>query len=151
MGSSLTMNELGFWERRVRPVMHRPDRGRLAWKVGTSTRAGIPDVAWSNRYPSGDVLGGWLELKYLEWPKRSSTPLRPGVSMEQRGHLMEWHEGGGWAAVLLGMPDKKRAGGLWYILPPALFLLDAIPVDKLPAPWVLGGDVRDLYTLLLQV
>lgn len=146
------MNELGFWTRRVRPVMHCPDRGRCAWKVGTSTRAGIPDVAWTNRYPSGDVLGGWVELKFLDaWPKRSSTPLRPGVSMEQRGHLMEWHESGGNACVLLGMPDPEtgKAGGLWYRLTPALYLLDALPVDRLPRPWVLGGDVRDLYAMLI--
>jgi hypothetical protein len=135
--------------------MHRPDRGRCAWKVGTSTRAGIPDVAWENSRARPDYMypiGGWLELKFLEaWPKRPSTPLRPGVSMEQRGHLMEWREGGGLASVLLGMPDPKtkKPGALWYVLPPALFLLDAIPVEDLPLPWVLGTDVALLYRLLL--
>ena len=77
------MDELGFWNKVVRPALHAPAQGRCAWKIGTSTREGIPDVAWTAFH---GAVAGWLELKYIRgWPKRADTPLRVDTSVIQRG------------------------------------------------------------------
>lgn len=155
------MKEDSWWETILKPRLHAPAHGRVAWKVGTSTRAGIPDVVWSIGDPN--LAGraqprtsatpwrrsGWLELKYLDgWPVRQTTPIRPGTSLAQHGHLQEWAQGGGAAWVLLGMPDPETGepGALAYFLEPGH--PEAIQREDLPHPLrVREASPSEFYSL----
>lgn len=140
------MDELGFWNKVVRAALHDPARGLCAWKIGTSTREGIPDVAWTAKW---GAVGGWLELKYVrEWPKRQDTPIRVETTAIQRAHLREWDEAGGRAYVLLGMPDLAtgQPGRLGYLLP--WDHDEAIHRDGLPDPIVMKTPNALLGALL---
>lgn len=96
------MNEITFWSKHVRPALNSAHWDRVAWKVGTSTRAGIPDVLYRSR----DKVA-WLELKWLPtWPARITTPLTLGLSVEQRAHLREWCTGGYGAAFVVLLIEK---------------------------------------------
>ena len=92
------MNEITFWTNHVKPALNSSHFDRVAWKVGTSTRAGIPDVL----YRSHSAVA-WLELKWLpHWPVRETTPLTLGLSVEQVAHLRDWaHTGQGFSFILL--------------------------------------------------
>lgn len=105
-------DELHFWESWVKPLLHQPAQHRVAWKVGTSTRPGIPDV-WTQWQPRP---GRWVELKYeREWPKRASTPVRLDVTPEQLSHLRESESSGpGTAFALLGVAHE------WFLIPVGL-------------------------------
>ena len=123
------MNEIGFWNRVVKPALNVKAYDRVAWKVGTSTRAGLPDVA----YRSGPVFA-WIELKYLDnWPARDSTPLRLNLTAEQRAHLREWcFEGQGSGFVLLGV-DSEILLLPWYTPDPIdRELLDDLVLGRIP-------------------
>lgn len=103
------MTEERFWSAYVRPALNHEEEDRVAWKVGTSTRAGIPDVCYRDK-----ELVAWLELKRIhEWPARDATPLRLGLSVEQQAHLRQWGQGAGHAYVLLSIErDVKLLP--WY-------------------------------------
>lgn len=114
------MNEATFWSSFVKPTLHVPSLGRVAWKVPAEIRAGLPDVWWSRRHsvdPCGDriaAIGGWLELKYLDaWPKRPGTPITIDVTPMQLAHLREAASGGARTGVLLGVARE------WYLFDPA--------------------------------
>lgn len=101
------MNEAGFWSRHVRPALHRPPRS-VAWKVQDAFRTGVPDVD----YCLGGVSGK-LELKYRRTaPKRATTRIEPGVTVEQLRHLTAWAAAGGLAHVLYGLERR------WWLLEP---------------------------------
>lgn len=95
------MNELTFWSNHVKPALNSTHFDRVAWKVGTSTRAGIPDVAYRSR----DRMA-WLELKWVpDWPVRDTTPLTLGLTLEQIAHLRDWcrsEYGHGFVIALIG-------------------------------------------------
>lgn len=94
------MTEETFWANHVKPALTSTHFHRRAWKVGTSTRAGIPDVAYR---PARGMA--WLELKYIpHWPVRSTTPLTLGLTTEQQAHLRDWCEderGNGFVVALV--------------------------------------------------
>jgi hypothetical protein len=94
------MNEKRFWSAYVRPVLHDPADGWVAWKVQDAFNAGLPDVFW--RGPWG--WGGVIEMKYQPArPVRADTPLTVAVTPEQRRHLKEWAGDKGHAFVLYGL------------------------------------------------
>lgn len=106
------MNEKGFWSRWVKPVLHDPANGWVAWKVQDAFNAGLPDVFW--RGPWGG--GGVIEMKYQpEVPVRESTPCTIAVTSEQRRHLKQW--GGE------GLYYSKRAAFVLYGLAEWCYLL----------------------------
>lgn len=75
------MSEANFW-RRVRGALHDPPR-TLCRKLSDAFTAGTPDAYYVVR---GTV--GFLELKYkADWPVRVTTPVRPGITVEQRRYL----------------------------------------------------------------
>lgn len=140
------MNEIGFWSNHVKPALHSKHMNRVAWKVGTSTRAGIPDVIYKS--PLNEVA--WIELKHVESiPKRKGTPLRLGLSVEQRAHLREWADGGGHAFVLV-LIGHDVALFPWYV-PDVIQRdnFDNVVIFKLPlkdCKTMLGAEIDKILT-----
>lgn len=105
------MNEITFWSNHVKPALNSKHFSRVAWKVGTSTRAGIPDVAYRSKN-----LMAWLELKYVDhWPVRDTTPLTLGLSLEQQAHLREWCEDGNGHGFVIVLVDKDVLVFPWFV------------------------------------
>lgn len=105
------MNEAGFWASVVRPALHHPTLGDVAWKVPAETRAGLPDVWWASREAQAQ---GWLELKYVPaWPARLTTPVTIDVRPDQLAHLREVITTGSASFVLLGVAND----GLFFLNP----------------------------------
>lgn len=129
------MNELRFWTAHVKPALNSGPH-RVAWKVGTSTRAGIPDVAYLG--PDGMA---WIELKRLQAaPARPSTPLRLGLSVEQQAHLRDWCQNGGTAFVIAAIGDRVVAFP-WYVS-------DVIQPENFREWTLLDLPLKDCKTLL---
>lgn len=81
----------------------------VMWKT---TPTGAHNRGWPDIDYCVDGAQGKLELKYdRTWPKRESTPVRPGLTPNQRVRLREWAEAGGRAYVLWGIHAE------WYLLP----------------------------------
>lgn len=131
------MNEITFWSNHVKPALNSKHFKRVAWKVGTSTRAGIPDIAYR---PSGHMV--WLELKYVDhWPVRDTTPITLGISLEQQAHLREWCEdeaGQGFVIVLI---EKDVFVFPWHIH-------DTIQRENIETAAVLTMKLKDVKNLL---
>lgn len=101
------MNEAGFWSGFVKEALHKPEEGRIAWKLQDATNRGLPDVL---AVEAGDTA--LIELKYVkEYPKRDDTNIQINTSVEQVRRLAQWAQAGGLAYVLIGV-DKD-----WYLLP----------------------------------
>lgn len=91
------MSEAAFW-RRVRTTLHAPPT-RVCRKLTDAYTAGTPDC-----YYVIDGRVGFLELKYRpRWPARPSTPVRPGVTVEQHRYLELLAGARAPAHVLLGI------------------------------------------------
>ena len=105
------MTEETFWANHVKPALTSEHFGRRAWKVGTSTRAGIPDVAY--RPPSGMA---WLELKYVpRWPVRDATPLTLGLTLEQQAHLRDWCSDDRGQGFVIALVDTDVLVFPWHV------------------------------------
>jgi len=105
------VTEETFWANHVKPALTSTHFGRRAWKVGTSTRAGVPDVAYR---PPGQMA--WLELKYVpHWPVRDATPLTLGLTLEQRAHLRDWCEDDGGRGFVVVLVDRDVLVLPWYV------------------------------------
>lgn len=128
------MNEAGFW-RTLKRTLHIPEAGQCAWKVGTSTRAGLPDVDYCIHGAAGK-----LELKYAErFPPRSFLKIR--VTPEQRRHLDEWQACGGRAYVLTGVGQE------WFLCRPDVPV--EVTEDELRQLAVASGTFADIARLLV--
>jgi hypothetical protein len=105
------MNEITFWSNYVKPALNSKHFDRVAWKVGTSTRAGIPDVAYRSKN-----LMAWIELKYVDhWPVRDTTPLTLGLSLEQQAHLREWCADGHGHGFVIVLVAQDVIVFPWYV------------------------------------
>lgn len=105
------MTEETFWANHVKPALTSTHFGRRAWKVGTSTRAGIPDVAYR---PPGQMA--WIELKYVpHWPVRDTTPLTLGLTLEQTAHLRDWCDDDRGHGFVIALVDKDVIVFPWYV------------------------------------
>jgi len=105
------MTEETFWTNHVKPALTSTHFGRRAWKVGTSTRAGVPDVAY--RPPGGMA---WLELKYVpQWPVRPTTPLTLGLTLEQQAHLRDWCEDGRGHGFVIALVETDVFVFPWHV------------------------------------
>jgi hypothetical protein len=92
--------EAAFWTSFVRPALHCPADGRVAWRIpGERYHKGIPD-AWFG----SSKASGFLELKYVpEWPKRSSSTVEVAATADQLAHLREAEQAGNFGYVLIGV------------------------------------------------
>lgn len=86
------MNEKGAWAT-LKRVMG--DRWH-ATRVEDRLQSGIPDVTWGAR-----GVQGWMELKYLEWPKRPTTPVKIGLRPEQAIWLTQRGQVGTYCSILV--------------------------------------------------
>tara|TARA_R110000851_G_scaffold9428_5_gene35078 strand:+ start:1248 stop:1664 length:417 start_codon:yes stop_codon:yes gene_type:complete len=102
------VREIDLWNIHVKPALNFGTR--LAWKIGTSTRAGIPDVIYRN---NGEVA--FIEMKNLKPPKRATTNITLGLSIEQRAHLREWGEDGKGHAFVLAAIGRTVRLFPWYV------------------------------------
>lgn len=115
-------DEHAFWNT-LKPILHAPTHGRVAWKVQDAFKRGLPDVL-------GHVEGTayLLELKYREsMPARSETLVqRLEPSIEQLRHLAEWHHAGGIAGLLMG-----SGRDWWLIFDPTIMRTLPLTQDQL--------------------
>ena len=133
------MNEIQFWTNHVKRALHSQHHHRVAWKVGTSTRAGILDICYRNEH--GEVA--WLELKRIpEWPARDTTPIHIDISIEQHAHLREWCEGDrGHGFVLLSIETQVILFP-WYVH-------NTVEQDNIPDLELAGWERhKDIWTSL---
>jgi len=130
------VTEETFWANHVKPALTSTHFGRRAWKVGTSTRAGIPDVAY--RPPNGMA---WLELKYVpSWPVRDTTPLTLGLTLEQTAHLRDWCSDDRGQGFVIALVDADVLVFPWHV--PNVVERDNVTATCLL--WLQLSEVRNL-------
>tara|TARA_R100001460_G_scaffold5433_1_gene15112 strand:- start:10788 stop:11213 length:426 start_codon:yes stop_codon:yes gene_type:complete len=83
------MNEHGF----VRSVHRKLSSDVFVWKINDKFAGGVPDAFYA-----GAARYLFIEYKYIKLPKRSSTPIKTGLSAQQKL----------WLNKMLGM-DKQVA------------------------------------------
>ena len=131
------MTEETFWTNHVKPALTSKHFGRRAWKVGTSTRAGIPDVAYR---PPGAMA--WIELKYVDhWPVRDTTPLTLGLSLEQQAHLRDWCEDDRGHGFVIALVETDVLVFPWHVA-------NVIERDNVATIALLGMALKDVKNLL---
>ena len=102
------MNEQQFWSNHVRPALHQPKAGRVAWKVQDAYNGGLPDVD----FVTGVNEVAKIELKYIDsFPAKPETTCPRLMPTEgQFNHLEEWELGGGFSTMLIGVGDE------WFLI-----------------------------------
>ena len=135
-GNRTEMTEDTFWANHVKPALTSNHFNRLAWKVGTSTRAGVPDVAY--RPPGGMA---WLELKYVPyWPVRDTTPLTLGLTQEQQAHLRDWCEDGHGQGFVIALVDTDVFVFPWHVPN----IIERENVAEVSLAWMQLKEVKNL-------
>ena len=97
------MNESDLWAHFYNFIK---DRMAIMYRVEANIPLGIPDVHYvTNR------KAGWIELKQVKAPKKSSSPVRiPHFTQAQRVWLANYGSAGGLAFILVGV------GASWYLM-----------------------------------
>ena len=104
------MNERTWWAARVKPAWHQPLKGWIAWKLQDHAFKGFPDVLVNAK---GRIA--LVELKYEFTEPTAGTimfvepPVKPsgkGLTVEQRNHLQQWQDTGGWSFGFFGVARR---------------------------------------------
>lgn len=91
------MNEHGF----VRAVHRQVPDSIYKWKINDNYQGGVADAYYSGN--KGDM---WVEYKFLKaLPVRETTPIKIGLTAQQRVWLNARHDEGRTVAVVVGSPD----------------------------------------------
>ncbi len=104
------MNEISFWDKVRKAFNDRPHTRARKLHAGMFDE-GLPDAIYVV-----DGVQGLLELKYVPaWPKRESTTVPCGLTVNQREWMADWVAHAGRAHLLLGVADE------WFLfdVPPS--------------------------------
>ena len=106
------MNEHSF----IKAIHRKLPKDIYRWKVSDRFTGGVPDC-----YYEGSKGALWIEYKYLKsLPKRTTTPINPGVSKLQLAWLERAERNGVNAMLAAGYPCGSISRVV--ILPPGVIL-----------------------------
>lgn len=140
------MTEKRFWDTVLRPLLHDPAKGSVAYKVQDAFVKGLPDVVANVR---GKTF--WIELKVLAHaPVREGSEWKVGVTKEQRRWLQSWNRASLFAPTAPGERSVPHTGAfvlLWLAREKRWYKVDAAIPDSVAqrdfGSYVLAEGTRD--------